>query len=135
MAQRKVSLKVFAGSSFNSLRCDLSHKRFHPIRRSARRIVLRFGRTPWRSKIEWPKLWLRDDRRSLSLVLVGDAVKHGRNDDFHNVSFSQVFMFNFERRLGIPSQGFPFPFSLSIPVFTLLNEAVSRTPRKTLLEI
>src|SRR5271165_2558341 len=42
------------------------------------------------------------------------------------------FIFNFERQLETPLAGFPFPYSLSIPDLTPLNEALSRMPRKTL---
>ena len=42
------------------------------------------------------------------------------------------FGFNFESQLEIPPCRISLPSSLSIPVLPPLNEAVSRTPRKTL---
>ena len=51
------------------LRCDLGHKRFPPIRRSARRIVLGVVRTCQRSKIEGPKLGRFGDKCILLPVI------------------------------------------------------------------
>jgi len=57
--------------------------------------------------IVWTKLWLRDDRRSLSLVLVGDTVKHSRNDDFHFIC-SPVKFFNRESKERDTESPLPF---------------------------
>ena len=55
---------------FTQLRCDLGHKRFPLIRRSARRIVLGVVRTFQRSKIEGPKLGQFGDKCILPVIPV-----------------------------------------------------------------
>jgi hypothetical protein len=82
--------------------------------------------------IEWTKLWLRDDRRSLSLVLVGDTVKHSRNDDFHFIC-SPVKFFNRESKERDTESPLPF-----LSAFRLNRSAIGsafRNAQKNSLEI